>query len=68
MYCLKTSSKLFTGPEVLKKVGAPGPKVYNPELEDYRVFIENVGGGTRSLGGGTYLLYDQKYNAGIANV
>ena len=52
------NEKLFTGPEVLKKVGAPGPKISKPNLKDYRAFVQCAGGGSRSLVRGTYLLYD----------
>ena len=55
---LKISEKLFTGPEVKRRVGAPGAKIRRPDLEGYRVFIQNVGAGTRSLESGTCLLYD----------
>ena len=49
----------FTGPEACSMVGAPGERINNPHLEEYTVFIQNSGGGNRSLNPGTRLLYDQ---------
>ena len=41
-------------------IGAPGRRINNPHLDDYRVFIQNSGGGVRSLNPGSLLLYDKQ--------
>ena len=39
---------------------APGKQVNNPQLKEYRVFVQSAGGGTRFLEAGTCLLYENK--------
>ena len=60
-FALQNENRMFTGPEAKDMIGAPGHHVNNPHLEKYRVFIQNSGGGQRSINVGEYLLYDTTY-------
>ena len=52
------SKKMFTGLKAKDKIGAPGKGIRRPSLEEYRVFVQNGGGGYRCLKAGTSLLYE----------
>ena len=58
---MQRTNEMFTGLKAKEMIGAPARVVRRPLLHNYRVFIQNGGGGSRCLKPGTSLLYEVYY-------
>ena len=54
---IQHNGEIFTGPGVLKMIGAPGRDIERPTLDRWRVFIQSMNG-NRYIHGGSLLLYE----------
>ena len=56
-YSMQKTEEIFTGPGVLKMVGAPGQNIKRPTLDRWRVFVQSTQG-TGLIHEGSILLYE----------
>ena len=56
-YSMQKTEEIFTGPGVLKMIGAPGQNIKRPTLDRWRVFVQSTQG-TGLVHEGSILLYE----------
>lgn len=64
---MQKTGEIFTGPGVLKTVGAPGTDIKRPTLDRWKVFVQSTYG-TGLIREGTTLLYEVRLYLRLYNI